>query len=78
MHPTDLCPKCGEEVGSAIHYVGQCPVYSMIRMRCWGTAVVSYDMLRTDETLAPLILYLKETKRLTEWTYHSTRELPPR
>ena len=64
-HP--ICPKCGEEEETVLHFLGHCPVYLTQRLAAWGDPVMSLEDIKSSG-IRPLINYLRDTRRLLEWS----------
>ena len=65
--PAALCKKCSEEDETVEHYLCKCPAYAHNRTNIWGAPTIPYTQTNAM-SLKSIALFLRETKRLDEWT----------
>jgi len=59
-----LCPVCGEEDETPIHFLGNCPIFSTPRIEFFGLPIIAFDQVLSYQGLSGLIGYLNYTRHL--------------
>ena len=62
-----ICPACGEEDETPLHYVGRCPAFSIPRRNYFGDHQVTLSEVVNAPSIYNLVNFLNYTKHLNSW-----------
>ena len=59
-----ICPVCGEEDETPIHFLGKCPIFSTPRSEFFGLPIIGFEQVLSYKGLSGLVGYLNYTRHL--------------